>query len=84
MMLFYESAGGRGYTGLSHDYQAFVDLSHVPNLNRAVLVGEIDGRATDILIDGEPPSPNSYDRQLTILRVSLPVQRTQREKQQTK
>ena len=77
MMLFFEAAGGQSYTGLTHDYQAFVDLSHVPNLNRAVLVGEFNGRVTDILINGEAATAANCDRELSILRVSLPVQRPQ-------
>lgn len=78
IMLFYEAAGGRGYTGLTHDYQAFVDMSHLPHLNRAVLVGEFAGHVTDILINDEAPAADSYDRQLSILRVNLPVRQTQR------
>lgn len=79
MMLFYEAAGGRGYTGLTHSYQAFVDMSHLPNLNHAILVGEFSGHVTDILIDGEAPSEDYYDHQLTILRVSLPVQQIKKQ-----
>ncbi|OHB86521.1 MAG: hypothetical protein A2V98_15435 [Planctomycetes bacterium RBG_16_64_12] len=38
-MMFYEKAGGRNYTGLSHRYQGFVDASHLLKTNRAILVG---------------------------------------------
>jgi hypothetical protein len=78
MMLFYRAAGGQGYTGLTHDYQASVDMSHLPNLNRAILVGEFAGHVTDILINGQAPSADNCDHQLTILRVSLPVQQAQK------
>ncbi len=38
MMMFYEAAGGRSYTGLSDDYQRFVDFSGLLKTGRAVLV----------------------------------------------
>lgn len=38
-MMFYDAAGGRGYTHLGHDYQAFSDLSSHLATGRAMLIG---------------------------------------------
>jgi len=40
MLMFHESARGRTYTGLTHRYQPFLDLSGHLGLGRAVLVGK--------------------------------------------
>lgn len=74
MLMFYDSAGGKTYTGLTHDYQSDVDLSHLVHLNRAILIGELGQHTTDVLIDGEAPK-SGYDQQFTILRIILPVQK---------
>ncbi len=72
VMMFYDLAGGYGFTGLTSGYQTHVDLSHLPILNRAVLVGEIAVPATPLEIGGQS-SADSYDKQLTIVRIVLPV-----------
>ena len=40
-MMFYEAAGGRNYTGLSDEYQRFVDFSELLKTGRAVLVARV-------------------------------------------
>ena len=39
-MMFFEAAGGRGYTGLGNGYQGFVDLTPLLTARRAVLVAQ--------------------------------------------
>ena len=72
MMMFYTAAGGNNYTGLTNNFQSFVDLTGQLDLKRAVLVGRIEPVATRIKIDGEPVA-DQYDRTNTILRIVLPV-----------
>ena len=72
MMMFYQAAGGGNYTGLTHRYQSFTDMSHNLFLNRAVLVGEIDQVGAELLVDQERVS-QQYDHARTIVRVVLPV-----------
>ena len=72
MMMFYQAAGGNNYTGLTHRYQSFTDMSHNLFLKRAVLVGEIDGVGAELLVDAERVSDN-YDHSRTIVRIILPV-----------
>jgi hypothetical protein len=42
MLMFHEAARGTNYTGLTHRYQAKIDLSEHVRLGRAVLVGRAD------------------------------------------
>ena len=74
MMMFYDAAGGKGYTGLTHGYQSFIDFSEPLHLNRAILVGEIVQRGADLKItsDGKPID-NELDQVTTMVRVLLPV-----------
>lgn len=39
MLMFHEAARGRSYTGLTHRYQPYIDLSEHVRLGQAVLVG---------------------------------------------
>ena len=75
MLMFYELAGGRGYTKLSHDYQSRMDLSRQLNLGRAMLVGEVKqiNHCTDLKIS-DADSEASYDNVTTIVRIILPVE----------
>lgn len=75
MLMFYELAGGRGYTKLSHDYQSRIDLSRQLNLGRAMLVGEVKqiNHCTDLEIS-DADSEASYDNVTTIVRIILPVE----------
>ena len=60
MMMFYEAAGGRRYTGLWNAYQSFVDLSTLLKADRAILVAQGPGdspeksRGATLLRDGRP------------------------------
>ncbi len=72
MMMFYRAAGGSNYTGLSHNYQPFADMSNNLYLNRAVLVGEVDKQGVELLID-EKSASEKYDQTVTIVRILLPV-----------
>ena len=72
MMMFYQAAGGGNYTGLTHRYQTFTDMSHKLFLNRAVLVGEIDQVGAELLVDQARVS-DQYDHSRTLVRVILPV-----------
>lgn len=73
-MMFYEAAGGRQYTGLSHGYQSFVDLSSLLETERALLVAWAPAghRAADLLRDGRPIT-RQEDRHTTVYRVVFPV-----------
>ena len=72
MMMFYQAAGGGNYTGLTHRYQSFTDMSHNLYLNRAVLVGEIDQVGAELLVD-QARVTDQYDHARTLVRVVLPV-----------
>jgi hypothetical protein len=84
LLMFYRAAGGKGYTGLTHNYQGFVDLSDQLYLQRAVLVAEIEqmesGKGsgspqavgTELLVDGEPVA-DRYDQNRTFVRIVFPV-----------
>lgn len=72
MMMFYEIAGGQDYTSLTHGFQNRIEMSDQVSFDRAVFVGEMDTRSSQITIDGEPAGDH-YDKQLTIFRIVLPV-----------
>jgi hypothetical protein len=72
MMMFFDVAGGNNYTGLTHDFQSFIDLTGQLDLNRAVLVGQVEPVGTQLEIDGERVG-DRYDRTHTIVRIVLPV-----------
>jgi hypothetical protein len=72
MMLFYEAAGGAGYTQLSHRYQDFIDVSRHLRSGFAVLWGRATEPAATLLIDGSAEAAR-YDRRWTMYRVLLPV-----------
>ncbi|MEM7785513.1 MAG: hypothetical protein AAF623_19355, partial [Planctomycetota bacterium] len=72
IMMFYQAAGGKNYTGLTHDYQSFTDMTDYVKLGRAVLVGEIDPLVS-ILEINDQSAESSYDQSITLLRVIYPV-----------
>jgi hypothetical protein len=72
LLMFYGAAGGQNYTGLTHGYQRFIDLSEHLYLGRAILVGEIEQLGTEIGLTSESGSAN-YDSRTTMIRVCLPV-----------
>ena len=73
VLMFYAAAGGREYTGLSHAYQPFVDLTDHLQLSRAILVGKVDSLVTPLQIDGQS-SEDSYDSANTFVRLIFPVE----------
>jgi hypothetical protein len=46
MLMFHERAGGYDYTGLSHQYQDWLDLSGQLTSGRAILVGRLESAPT--------------------------------------
>lgn len=76
MLMFYDLAGGHDYTGLTHDYQPFVEMSRHLNLNRAILVGELDQRVAQFAVsDLATGQQGEYDRSATLIRIVLPVRK---------
>lgn len=73
MLMFHEAAGGTEYTGLTHGYQSFVDLSRQLGLSQAILVGELDQPVTRLQID-EGQSEYQYDSVTTLIRIVIPVE----------
>ena len=72
MMMFFDAANGRQYTGLSHDFQPFIDLSEQLNLRRAVLFARVDTLGTELDIQCSS-SDVEYDQSQTYVRIILPV-----------
>jgi hypothetical protein len=72
MLMFHETAGGRGYTGLMHRYDQFIDLSGQLTAGRAVLVGRADDSATRLLANNQHVS-GEQDRHWTYYRIVLPT-----------
>lgn len=79
IMMFYEAAGGENYTGLTHGYQSFTDMTELLRLQRAVLVGEVQSPGAAFRINGKNVS-EQYDQTITIIRLILPVENSQRTK----
>lgn len=82
IMMFYDAAGGRHYTGLWNTYQSFVDLSPLLKAERAILVVQQPIKASEghegaeLLRDGKPLA-GSKDQHETIYRFVLPVKKAQ-------
>ena len=73
MLMFYDSTGGQEYTGLTHGFHKYVDMTPNLKLNRAILVGQLKKkRLSELTIDGDDASER-YDTSVTIVRVMLPV-----------
>ncbi|QDU40013.1 hypothetical protein Mal4_43670 [Maioricimonas rarisocia] len=72
MLSFYENAGGADYAGLSNDAVRQLDLSHLLDLQRAILFGRIDRTAATYTIDGESAGDDARE---TFVRIVLPVRR---------
>jgi hypothetical protein len=72
MLMFHETAGGRGYTGLLHRYDHFIDLSGQLTAGRAVLVGKAEDSPTQLVADGKPLD-GAQDQHWTYYRIVLPT-----------
>ena len=85
-MMFFEAAGGRGYTGLGNGYQGFVDLSHLLTTRRAVLVAQGStapgqpGQGAHVLCNdrNDQPIDAVEDRHVTVYRFVFPVKTADR------
>lgn len=73
MMMFYHGAGGSKYTGLSHAYHDFIEMTPQRSMDRAILIGRLDDRVSTLKLDGED-ADELYDSSLTLVRVLLPVE----------
>jgi len=72
IMMFYGAAGGESYTGLTHRYQPYVDLSEHRRIDRAILVGRGAAPSSQLMRDGQ--SLGEYcDRHWTFYRLVFPV-----------
>jgi len=78
-MMFFESAGGRRYTGLMNRYQSFVDATSLLKTDRAVLLATLppgsEGNSqlgADLRIDGEPVA-DARGQALAVCRFVFPV-----------
>jgi hypothetical protein len=78
-MMFHEAAGAQRYTGLTNDYQGFLDLSGLLRTGRAVLVAQapVDARGkvhcTELLRDGQPLDDAGAQRSV-MYRFVFPVE----------
>lgn len=72
MMLFYGAAGGRTYTGLTHSYLGFLDMSRQLRSGQAVLVGQAS-RAATTWTQNNQPWTEDLDKTWTYYRISIPV-----------
>jgi len=74
MLMFHEAARGRSYTGLTHRYQPYVDLSEHVRLGQAVLVGRAAKPMTQLQQGGVPLADPQNTQTWTWYRLVLPVQ----------
>jgi hypothetical protein len=81
MLMFHEAARGRSYSGLTHRYQSYLDLSGHLELGRAVLAGRANQPATRLVHEGrdlaavDDAAPEDDTAAGTWFRVVFPVQR---------
>lgn len=75
-MMFFDAIGGARDTGLSNDYQGFVDLSGLLKAGQAILVAFPPDRSEHcgarVLRDGKPIN-TGQDQHTTVYRFVLPV-----------
>ncbi len=78
-MMFFEEAGGQGYTGLHNGYQRFVDFSDLLKTGRAILVAWApSGRHGAELLRDDRPMEDRADKHATIYRFVFPVKTVER------
>ena len=74
MLMFHEAARGRSYTGLTHRFQPYLDLSSQLRLGRAVLAGQAERRLSQLSLDGEQvQAADPANTSQTFVRVIFPV-----------
>jgi hypothetical protein len=74
IMTAHELAGGERYTGLSNQYQNFVEVSGLVKNGRAVLIGRQSQRATELVRDGRSLAPEGAGQHWTFYRFVFPVE----------
>ncbi|PQO42788.1 hypothetical protein [Blastopirellula marina] len=72
--MFYNAAGGPGFTNLSNRFQSYVDLTSHTQGDRAVLVGKVETPPLQIQIDGAPNAAGD-SQAWSYVRIVYPVQR---------
>ncbi|HZZ72871.1 MAG TPA: hypothetical protein VFE24_11520 [Pirellulales bacterium] len=72
MILFYDAAGGRGYTHLFNRYFNKLDLSGQLHLGRAILIGRADLHPVQ-LHNGDQPLARPDDQPITFVRFIINV-----------
>jgi hypothetical protein len=72
-MLFYNSLGGQAYTGLSNQFQSYIDGSGLLRCGRAVLFGRGSSGGGQLVRDGKPLT-NGADRRWTFYRFFFAVE----------
>jgi hypothetical protein len=79
MMMFHEAARGRHYTGLTHRYQPYIDLTEQVRLGRAILVGRCAESFTELtsgdgnLSDNHSVADSADQQNYTWFRIVYPV-----------
>ncbi|MBM4001195.1 MAG: hypothetical protein FJ297_16950 [Planctomycetes bacterium] len=73
IMMLHEAAGGPQYTGLTQKYQAFVDLSGLVGLGRALIVGRGPSACAE-LVDAAGAEVVAQREQWTWYRIVVPVE----------
>ena len=73
MLTLHMAAGGRQYTGLDNNLLRELDLSLLLQLDRAVLLGQVDMAAGDLRLNNEAVENGRHQ---TFVRIVLPVKRT--------
>ncbi len=73
MMMFHRVVGGQAYTGLTHRYQDFTDLSNHLNFDMAILTGWTNRRMGELSRDDKSLA-DDYDQQWTFFRILMPVE----------
>ncbi|MBI3839083.1 MAG: hypothetical protein HY288_14275, partial [Planctomycetia bacterium] len=74
IMSAHELAGGERYTGLSNQYQGFVELSGLVKNGRAILIGRQSEKATELVRDGQPLEREGAGQHWTFYRYVFPVE----------
>jgi hypothetical protein len=72
MLMFHEAARGQSYTGLTHRYQSYLDLSSHLLSGQALLVGRVRLPAAELYVDGTV-LPAEQVQSWTYYRVAIPV-----------
>ena len=75
MMLFFEAGGGEAYTGLDDNYQGFLDMSGILELDRAVLFAQVPAeKAGAVLRCNDREMTNGPTRRISLRRFVFPVE----------